>query len=81
MVSSEDVIAANPDAIIASWCGKKVNFEKIRSRLGWDKISAVRENRFYEIKSPDILAPGLSLLHGARQMAKIIKACRLEMTS
>lgn len=72
-VSSEEVIRANPDVIIASWCGKKVQFEKIRSRPGWDQIEAVKNNRLYEIKSPDILAPGLSLLHGARQMAQIFK--------
>lgn len=70
-VTSDEVMAADPDLIIASWCGKKVQFEKIRSRPGWEKIRAVRENRLYEIKSPDILAPGLSLIHGARQMAEI----------
>ena len=73
VVSSEDVIAADPEVIIASWCGKKVNFEQIRSRPGWDKIRAVQNNHLYEIKSPDILAPGLSLLHGARRMAVILK--------
>ena len=73
-VTSEEVIRANPDVIIASWCGKKVQFEKIRERTGWDQIEAVRKNRLYEIKSADILAPGLSLLHGARQMASIFRS-------
>ncbi|MBI3307043.1 MAG: cobalamin-binding protein [Candidatus Omnitrophica bacterium] len=72
-VSPEDVIRANPDIMIASWCGKKVQFEKIKSRPGWEKISAVRNNRLYEIKSTDILQPGLSLMHGARQMAAIFR--------
>lgn len=72
-VSSEDVIRANPDIIIASWCGKKVQFEKIKSRPGWDQINAVRNNRLYEIKSTDILQPGLSLICGARQMAEIFR--------
>lgn len=72
-VTSEEVIAANPDLILASWCGKKVQPEKIRTRPGWDQISAVRENRIYEIKSSDILAPGLSILHGARQIAEILQ--------
>lgn len=70
-VGSEDVIAANPDIIIASWCGKKVQAEKIRQRSGWDRIEAVKRNQIYEIKSPDILAPGLSLIYGARKMAEI----------
>ncbi len=73
VVSPEEVIAANPDAIIASWCGKKVQFEKITARPGWEKIKAVQNGCLYEIKSSDILAPGLSLLHGARQMAEILQ--------
>ena len=73
IVSSEEVIRANPDIIVASWCGKKVQKEKISSRPGWDSLEAVRKNHIHEIKSPDILAPGLSLLEGARQMAAILK--------
>ena len=75
-VSSDEVIAANPDIILASWCGKKVRPEKIMARPGWDQIKAVHENRIYEIKSSDILAPGLSLLHGARQIAEIFRSYR-----
>ena len=74
VVSFEEVIAANPDAVIASWCGKKARLEKIAARPGWEKIKAVQRNQLYEIKSPDILAPGLSLLHGARRMSQIIKS-------
>jgi iron complex transport system substrate-binding protein len=73
-LSPEEVIAADPDIIIASWCGKKAQFEKIRTRQGWDQISAVKNNQIYEIKSSDILSPGLSLLHGARKMAEIFQA-------
>jgi iron complex transport system substrate-binding protein len=36
------VVAAAPDMILASWCGKKVQPEKIRSRAGWEAIPAVR---------------------------------------
>ena len=73
VVLPEEVIAADPEAIIASWCGKKVQFDKIKSRPGWEQIQAVRNNQLYEIKSSDILAPGLSLLHGARRMAEILR--------
>lgn len=31
-VTAEEVIAANPDLIIASWCGKRVDIDAIRSR-------------------------------------------------
>ena len=58
IVSPEAVIAAAPDVILASWCGKKVVPEKIRQRPGWSKIPAVQANRIVEIKSPLILQPG-----------------------
>lgn len=66
-----ELIRRNPEVIVASWCGKKVQVGKIVSRPGWDKIEAVKKNQIYEIKSADILQPGLSLLHGARQMFEI----------
>ncbi len=69
----EEVIHRNPEVIIASWCGKKVQPEKIISRPGWDQIEAVKKNQIYEIKSADILQPGLSLLHGARKMFEIFE--------
>jgi len=62
IVSPEAVIAAAPDAILASWCGKKVVPEKIRQRPGWSNIPAVRTNRIVEIKSPLILQPGPAAL-------------------
>lgn len=61
-VTSEAVIAAAPDIILASWCGKKVVPEKIKSRPGWQAIPAVRAGRVFEIKSPLILQPGPAAL-------------------
>jgi iron complex transport system substrate-binding protein len=48
--------------ILASWCGKKVVSDRIRSRPGWDQIPAVTANRIFEIKSPLILQPGPAAL-------------------
>ena len=62
IVSSEQVIAAAPDVILASWCGKKVRPEKIAARPGWQTIPAVRDQRITEIKSPLILQPGPAAL-------------------
>ena len=61
-VTSDQVIAAAPDVILASWCGKKVRPEKIAARPGWDTIPAVRAGRIIEIKSPLILQPGPAAL-------------------
>ena len=62
IVTPEQVIAAAPDVILASWCGKKVRHEKIAARPGWDIIPAVRDGRIFEIKSPLILQPGPAAL-------------------
>ena len=61
-VTSQQVIEAAPDVILASWCGKKVRPEKIAARPGWDVIPAVRDTRITEIKSPLILQPGPAAL-------------------
>ena len=62
VVYSEEVIAAAPDIILASWCGKKVRPEKIAARYGWQDIPAVKSGHIYEIKSPLILQPGPAAL-------------------
>jgi len=62
IVSPDAVIAAAPDVILASWCGKKVVPQRIRERNGWTDIPAVRDGRIFEIKSPLILQPGPAAL-------------------
>jgi iron complex transport system substrate-binding protein len=74
VVDPAEVVRRDPDVIVASWCGKKARLERIASRPGWEGVSAVRAGRLFEIKSPDILAPGPSLVHGARRLAAIIDA-------
>lgn len=73
IVASEQVIAARPEVIIGSWCGKPVRVERIRARPGWDAIPAVRDGHIYEVKSTYILQPGpASLTEGVRQLHAII---------
>jgi iron complex transport system substrate-binding protein len=62
ILAPDDVVAAAPEAILASWCGKKVRPERIRARPGWEAIPAVRDGRIHEIKSPLILQPGPAAL-------------------
>jgi iron complex transport system substrate-binding protein len=62
IVTPEAVIAARPDIILASWCGKKVAIPKIRERPGWHEIPAVAAERIHEIKSSIILQPGPAAL-------------------
>lgn len=73
VLTAEEVIRRNPEIIFASWCGKRANLTAIKNRPRWETIEAVKNNQIYEIKSPDILSPGPSLLHGLRQMHERIK--------
>jgi iron complex transport system substrate-binding protein len=72
-VSPQEVVRRNPDIIIASWCGKKVDLESIRSRPGWNKISAVKNGRVYSLDSSVILQPGPILMDGLKEMRRLIK--------
>ena len=62
IVTGEAVIAAAPEVILASWCGKKVVPARIAARPGWAAIPAVLAGRIVEIKSPLILQPGPAAL-------------------
>ena len=62
IVSVNDVIAAAPDIIVGSWCGKKFVPAKVCARDGFDAIPAVRSGWLREIKSPLILQPGPAAL-------------------
>jgi iron complex transport system substrate-binding protein len=73
IVSSEAVVEANPQVIVASWCGRQVKKDAIRNREYWRQIDAVRSNSIYEVKSTYILQPGpASLTEGIRQIHHIL---------
>lgn len=57
-----EVVARQPDIIMASWCGKKFQPGSVAARPGWDTIPAVRDGELHEIKSPIILQPGPAAL-------------------
>lgn len=78
IVSHEQVIAAAPDVIIGSWCGKPVRPEKIRARAGWSDVPAIRHNRIFEVKSTLILQPGpAALTDGVAQLHEILRGVAL----
>ncbi len=73
IVSAGEVIAAHPDIIVGSWCGKKFVPGKVAARPGFDAIPAVRDGFLREIKSPLILQPGpAALTDGLDALAAII---------
>src|SRR5271154_54261 len=73
-VSSEKVCEANPEIIFASWCGKPLQVSQIRSRSGWNNLSAVRNNHIYEISGDDVLQPGFRLVYGYEKIKQHLRA-------
>jgi iron complex transport system substrate-binding protein len=73
IVSAEQVVAAAPDVIIASWCGKPVRPARISARPGWEAIPAVRHGEIHEVKSTYILQPGpAALTDGVQRIHSIL---------
>ena len=73
IVSADDVIAARPDIIVGSWCGKKFVPSKVAARAGFADIPAVRNGWLREIKSSLILQPGpAALTEGLDQLAGVV---------
>ena len=71
----EEIARRDPEAVIASWCGRKAKPEKIRARPGWQSVRAVVDDQIYEIKSSYILQPGpAALTDGVNQLAEIVAA-------
>lgn len=73
IVSPARAAAADPEVILASWCGKAVRKRTIVDRPGWAAVSAVRHGHIYEVKSTYILQPGpAALTEGVRQLHALI---------
>src|SRR3954463_15911268 len=74
IVSSEAVIAAEPDIVVGSWCGKRFRPEKLAARPGFETIPAVRDGELHEIKAPLILQPGpAALTDGLDALSAIVR--------
>jgi iron complex transport system substrate-binding protein len=81
IVSAADVIAAAPDIIVGSWCGKKFVPAKVAAREGFTDVPAVRTGWLREIKSSLILQPGpAALTDGLDALAAIVDEWRKEKT-
>jgi iron complex transport system substrate-binding protein len=72
VVDPTEVVRRDPEIILASWCGKRVDVDAIRARPGWAATSAVRHGRVYELPGSDILSPGPSLMVGLRHVHEIV---------
>ena len=74
IVTTEAVAEMDPEIVVASWCGKAMKKRTIVERPGWDRVSAVRHDQIYEIKSTYILQPGpASLTEGVQRLHNCIR--------
>lgn len=73
-VSKDFVTKENPDIILASWCGKKVDLKSFEKRLGWSDINAVKKGHIYELEPEIFLQPGPALFEsGLKLLSAIIE--------
>jgi iron complex transport system substrate-binding protein len=73
IVSPDQVIAAAPDIVVGSWCGRKFVPDRFAARAGFAAIPAVRDGFLREIKSALILQPGpAALTDGLNELTRIV---------
>jgi iron complex transport system substrate-binding protein len=72
-VSSEAVLARNPDVILApSTHGEKVEFDRLASRPGWSGLSAIENKQVFLIDGDQISRCGPRLLDALEQMLNAV---------
>jgi iron complex transport system substrate-binding protein len=75
-VEPQEIITANPDMILASWCGKHVDLDSIRQRPGFHAIAALQRGGLHALDSNILLQPGPRILEGARVLHDLFKDWR-----
>jgi len=73
-ITDEEVVAADPDVIVAAWCGAgdRVPLEKIVARRGWDRTKAARSGRVYCINDEFLNTPASTLIPGLHALAAAV---------
>jgi iron complex transport system substrate-binding protein len=74
IVTPAAVIAAAPDIIVGSWCGKKFVPARLAARPGFAGLPAVQSGTLREVKSALILQPGpAALTDGLDALVRIVE--------
>jgi iron complex transport system substrate-binding protein len=68
ITSAEAIAAADPDVILAAWCGagNRVPLERVVEQRGWQTLKAVRNQRIYCIADELLNTPAPTLIQGLR---------------
>lgn len=81
VVSEEDVIAANPDLIIAfdsNGMGDLDAAQVIAARDGWKNMDAVKQNRIFVLVNNEFVRPGPRLADAAESLMQLIESLQEE---
>jgi iron complex transport system substrate-binding protein len=75
-VEAEAIAAADPDVILAAWCGAgdRVPLERIVVQRNWQELRAVRSRRVYCIADELLNTPAPTLIDGLYALAQAIHA-------
>ena len=71
-VSSEQVVALNPQVIILSDASYGVTVDSVLKRPGWQSIEAVQKKQVYPIDTNIVSRPGPRIVDGLEAAAKLI---------
>ncbi|RLD06467.1 MAG: ABC transporter substrate-binding protein, partial [Chloroflexota bacterium] len=71
-VSSEELLAQNPDIILLADALYGITPEMVAERAGWSEIKAVVDNEIYPFDPFILSVPGPRLVDGFEQVAEIM---------
>jgi iron complex transport system substrate-binding protein len=73
-VSAEEIAAADPDLIVAAWCGcnDKVDLARIARRPALQESRAVREGWLRFVDDRFVMRPGPRLVEGVRRLQELV---------
>lgn len=69
-----EILERDPEYIFGCWCGKKVDIPSIEKRKGWGNLSAVKNQKIFELPPEIFLQPGPALFEeGIDYLIKLFK--------
>ena len=74
VVTPEQVLAAQPEIIFASWCGKPVSVAAMAARPGWAELPAVQTGCVHALAGAHILQPGYGLTRGYAKIKRHLES-------
>jgi len=77
-VNDELVRELDPDAVVISWCGiklEKYRPEIVYRRAGWQNVRALEQRRVYAIPEAHLGRPGPRVIEGYRAFCRIVAEC------